>query len=143
MPCGLRGQFEVSSIDPWPQPCTTLPCPSNSITGGAAAQQVAIGGFCWTEVSSSVSVSGKCVTHTCCFESTNTPVTAPRIHLFGISSGHDGSTLNLGGAAVGDCPITRVWRAAATTTLQSSATQWRRQRLDIPDDCRKFPVAVC
>src|SRR5918911_5022679 len=98
MPCGLRGQFEVSSSEPWPHPCTTLPCASNSRTGGAATQQVPIGGFCCADVSSSVSVSGRWVTHTCCFESTNTPVTAPRIHLFGISSGHDGSTVNVGGA---------------------------------------------
>src|SRR5581483_8098988 len=99
MPCGLRGQLEVSSIDPWPQPWTTLPGASNSMTGGAAAQQVAVGGVCCADVSSSVSVSGRCVTQTCCFESTNTPVTAPRIQLFGISSGHDGSTLKDGTAA--------------------------------------------
>src|SRR4029079_7202725 len=103
---GLRGQVEVSSIAPWPQPCTSLPCASNSITGGAATQQVPIGGFVWTVFSASVSVSGRWVTQTCCFESTNTPVTAPRIHLFGISSGHDGSTLKRGAPAAGDGPLT-------------------------------------
>src|SRR6185503_9820661 len=96
MPWGLRGQADVSSIDPFPHPWTTFPCASNSMTGGAATQQVPIGGFCSTDVSSSVSVSGRCVTQTCCLASTNTPVTAPRIHLLGISSGHDGSTLNDG-----------------------------------------------
>jgi hypothetical protein len=103
MPCGFRGQLDVSSIGPWPHPWTTLPCASNSITGGAATQQVPIGGCCCAEVSSSVSVSGRCVTQTCCFESTNTPVTAPRIHLFGISSGHDGSTVKAGGFVPDDC----------------------------------------
>src|SRR6188474_1984602 len=96
MPCGLRGHAEVSFMGPWPQPRTTLPCASNSTTGGAGAQQVAIGGFCTIDVSSSVSVSGRCVTQMWPLASTNTPVTAPRIQLFGISSGQDGSTLNDG-----------------------------------------------
>src|SRR4051812_34331339 len=111
MPCGLRGQLDVSSFEPCPQPCTSLPCASNSSTGGAAVQQVPIGGVCSAYSSSSVSVSGRCVTHTCCFASTKTPVTAPIIHLFGISSGHDGSTLKVGtptgAAARALCPARR------------------------------------
>src|SRR5579862_4689673 len=96
MPCGLRGQFEVSSRDPCPHPCTRLPFSSNSSTGGAATQQVLIGGFCCAKVSSSVSCSGRSVTQTCCLESTNTPVTTLMIQLWGMSSGQEGSTLKVG-----------------------------------------------
>ncbi len=81
------------------------------MTGGAATQQVPIGGFCSTDVSSSVSVSGRWVTHTCCFESTKTPVTAPMIHLFGISSGQLGSTLNVGTPRTAGAP--GCWPATA------------------------------
>ena len=46
MPCGLRGQLAGSSLAFSPQPCTTLPFWSSSMTVGAALQQVAIGGVC-------------------------------------------------------------------------------------------------
>ena len=46
MPCGLRGQSPGLSLSPLPQPCTTLPFWSSSMTTGAAWQQVPIGGFC-------------------------------------------------------------------------------------------------
>src|SRR6476620_7297522 len=116
MPCGLRGHADVSFIGPWPQPCTTLPCASNSTTGGAGAQHVAIGGFCTIDVSSSVSVSGRCVTQTWPFASTKTPVTAPRIQLFDISSGQVGSTLNDGAPA----------RCACGDTINASRTATQR-----------------
>src|SRR5687767_839788 len=127
MPCGLRGQFDVSSFEPSPQPWTTLPCASNSRTGGAGAQQVAIGGFCTIDVSSSVSVSGRCVTQMWPRASTKTPVTAPRIQLFGSSSGHAGSTLKDGVPARGGPPSrVALWRPRAsgpTASAISAATQ--------------------
>src|SRR5215831_12632889 len=92
IPCGLRGQSAGGSFDPPPQPCTSLPFSSNSSTVGGVVQQVPMGGFCSAYNSSSLSCSGRLVTHTCCLASTNTPVTTLMIQLFGISSGHDGST---------------------------------------------------
>jgi hypothetical protein len=52
------------SWDGSPQPCTTFPSASNSITEGAGRQQVPMGGSCAAAASSSVSVSIKCVTQT-------------------------------------------------------------------------------
>src|SRR5512145_1734984 len=100
MPCGLRGHSDTS-CDPSPNEPTTLPCGSNSTTEGAAWQHSPRGGFCTRPSSSSVSVSGRCVTHTCWRASTNTPVIDPKIQLLGSSSGHDGSTWNRGADA--DC----------------------------------------
>src|SRR5687767_14945975 len=102
MPCGLRGHCETS-CDPSPNELTTLPCGSNSTTVGAAWQHSPNGGFCTSPSSSSVRVSGRCVTQTCCRESTYTPVMDPKIQLFGSSRGHDGSTRNCG--AVLDCAV--------------------------------------
>src|SRR5918995_2863422 len=100
MPCGLRGHCDTS-CDPSPNDPTTFPCWSNSSTDGAAWQHSPNGGFCTSPNSSSVSVSGRCVTQTCWRASTYTPVTEPRIQLLGNSCGHAGSTRNCG--AVFDC----------------------------------------
>ena len=66
------------------------------------------------------------MTQTCCLASTNTPVTAPMIQWLGISSGHDGSTLNVGTAwAAGRAawPTARVSNTVSGAAHSSAAVR--------------------
>ena len=115
-----------------PHACTTSPSGLNSITVGAGTQHVPIGGSWTTAVSSGVNVSSRCVTQTWSWESTKTAVTAPMIHLLGISRGHVGSTRNVGvppGAATsvaspavaGSGPASHATRKVGTITNKVKA----------------------
>ena len=93
---------------------------SKTTTVGAERQHVPIGGFCVSEVSSSVSVSGRCVTQIWSFASTKTPVMEPKIQLFGMSRGQPGSTTNRGAFAAGFCAPTDVTAHATASAVASS-----------------------
>ena len=124
MPWGFRGHCAPVSGVPVPHACTTLPCASSSMTVGAAAQQVAMGGFCSIDVSSSVSVSGRWVIQTWSFASTNTPVTDPITQLFGNSAGQVASMRKVGAAGVrGACSA---WSTRPMVATVSDSTSTRK-----------------
>src|SRR5690348_1696448 len=109
MPCSLSGHSYPAPGPP--QACTTLPARSNSITGGAGAQQSACGGFSAAYLSLLSSDRGRLVTQMWSCESAKIPATCPSIQLLGSGLGQYGSGSNFGtfgaAAAARQCGQTR------------------------------------
>src|SRR5262249_44873547 len=74
----------------------SLPSWSNSMTGGAGAQHLLVGGLSVAAFSSLVRLFGRWITQTWSRASTATPAAWPMIQLLGRVCGHDGSTWKRG-----------------------------------------------
>src|SRR5262245_6856550 len=87
------------------------------MTGGAAAQHLASGGFCSAARSRGVSEPGRCTTQSRSYLSVAMPETCPRIQLLGNGFGQNGSTWNCGTGVCADAMLATSATAAAPSNV--------------------------